>query len=368
MKKIIALCAVAMLSMTLLTGCGKGTKKTFERYAECIDTINYNGIEYVPADRVVSQEEIDAEIDSFCRNNSVTEEDYISPVKEGDQVNIDYMEKLNGSDYSSQTDYNITIGYDTIGTGFDEQLIGARPGEVREIFVTYPADYSDLTLAGLTVSFDVTVNYISVTTVPEYTNDLVESVTEGEYTTTDAYTAHLTEELQDSKNKSADNTERSNILQSIIDDTTFIKYPEQEMETYIVGLVENLRSSAENYGINFETFLLYFYGYDSEQAFLSFLSETVVSVMQEKIVVSSIALQENLIASDADVEAYKTKLITENGLTEEDIADFYTEDDLVFYATEEKVLDYLVEHAVAVDEIKEDTTSEGDDSDIEVTE
>lgn len=360
MKKIIALCTVAVLGMTLFTGCGKGTKKTFERYAECIDTINYNGIEYVPADRIVTQEEIDAEIDSFCRDNSVTENDYTSPVKDGDMVNIDYMEKLNGSDYSSQSDYNITIGYDTLGTGFDAQLIGAKPGDVREVFVTYPEDYSDVTLAGLTVSFDVTINYISVTTIPEYTNDLVGTATEGEYTTTDDYTAYLTEKLQDSKNDSADNSDRTNILQRVIDNTTFIKYPEQEMETYIIGLVENLRSSAENYGINFETFLLYFYGYDSEQAFLSFLSETVVSVMQEKIVVSSIALQENLIASDADIEAYKTKLITKNGLTEEDIADFYTDDDLVFYATEEKVLDYLVEHAVAVDEIEEDTVSDGD--------
>ncbi len=358
MRKKIILAVVMALSLSLLCGCGKSTKKTMERYAECMNDVSYTGVEYVPADRTLTQEEIDEEIEHFCNDNAVTEEDYTSAVKEDDLVNIDYTQKLNGSEYSSQTDYSITIGNDTLGTGFDHQLVGAKPGDVREVIVTYPADYSDVALAGLTASFDVTVNYISVTTVPEYSNDLVVTATEGEYTTTEAYTAHLTEELQNSKNESADNTDRTNILQSIIDDAVFIQYPEQEMEDYIVSVVENIRSAADNYGIGFEMYLGYFYGYSNEQDFLKFLSETVISVMQEKIVVSYIAVKENLIATDADIDAYKAETMEELGIAEEEIPDYYSEEDLAFYATEEKVLDYLVAQAVQVDELTEEPSED----------
>lgn len=353
MRKILALCTVAVLSMALFTGCGKSADKTYKIYANCVETVNYTGIEYVPVDRTVTQENIDSAIKTFCNNNSVTEQDYISAIKEEDLVYIDYTEKLNGSEYASETDFGITIGHDRLGAGFDEQLIGAKPGEVREVTVTYPDDYSDVTLAGLTVAFDVTVKYISVTTVPEYNDDLVKTATGGEYTTTESYTAYLTEDLQNSKNETADNSERAQILQAIIDETTFTKYPEQEMEKYIINIVDTAKSSADSYGIDFETFLAYFYGYSSEQEFLNYLSETVTAVLKERIVVCSIALKENLVATDADIDAYKIKTMAELGITENELPNYYMEDDLAFFATEEKVLDYLIEQAVQVEELEE---------------
>ncbi len=357
--KIITISTVMILCMGLLTGCSKSATGTFKRYAKCADVKDYTGVEYVPESRELSQEDIDNAVESFCKDNSETVEDKTSTIADGDKVNIDYVEKISGAEHDSKTAYTITIGEDTLGEGFDANLIGVTPGTSKTIKVSYPDDYSDTEVAGMDAEFEVTVNYISVTNVPEYTDELVNKATKGEFTTTDAYTEHLTEDLQNKKNDSADETERTNVLKAIIDKTEFEKYPENEVQEYVKAVVDDMASAAGNYGIDLQTYLMYFYGYTNEPDFLAFLTEAVESVMKEKIVVCSIAVKEDLLATDEEIQTYKQELMEKNEIEDEaEIDENYSAEDLLFYATEEKVLDYLMESAVQVDSLE--TTEEGE--------
>lgn len=359
-KKIIAAGIMAAMCAGLMTGCSSN-KSQFNKYSKCavVDKAAYTDIEYVPASREVTDDDVQSSIDSFCNDNSVTSEDKTSAIKDGDKVNVDYVETISGTEKDSKTGYSLTIGNNTLGDGSDDQLIGSKAGDVKEITVTYPDDYSDTTVAGLTATYKVTVNYISVTTVPEYTDALVKKASGGEYTTTDAYTEHLREDLQTDKDKSADDEDRTSVLKAVEEKVTFDKYPEDEIKTYIQTTVDNAKQNAENYGIDFSTYMAYFYGCSDEAAFLEKLHTIVESVMKEKIVVSCIALDNNLIADDADVKAYRAKVVEENDLeSDEDVDKYYSEDDLNFYATEENVLDFLMKRAVETTATATDADSE----------
>ena len=359
-KKIIAAGIMAAMCAGLMTGCSSN-KSQFNKYSKCavVDKAAYTDIEYVPASREVTDDDVQSSIDSFCNDNSVTSEDKTSAIKDGDKVNVDYVETISGTEKDSKTGYSLTIGNNTLGDGSDDQLIGSKAGDVKEITVTYPDDYSDTTVAGLTATYKVTVNYISVTTVPEYTDALVKKASGGEYTTTDAYTEHLREDLQTDKDKSADDEDRTSVLKAVEEKVTFDKYPEDEIKTYIQTTVDNAKQNAENYGIDFSTYMAYFYGCSDEAAFLEKLHTIVESVMKEKIVVSCIALDNNLIADDADVKAYRAKVVEENDLeSDEDVDKYYSEDDLNFYATEENVLDFLMKIAVETTATATDADSE----------
>ena len=359
-KKIIAAGIMAAMCAGLMTGCSSN-KSQFNKYSKCavVDKAAYTDIEYVPASREVTDDDVQSSIDSFCNDNSETSEDKTSAIKDGDKVNVDYVETISGTEKDSKTGYSLTIGINTLGDGSDDQLIGSKAGEVKEITVTYPDDYSDTTVAGLTATYKVTVNYISVTTVPEYTDALVKKASGGEYTTTDAYTEHLREDLQTDKDKSADDEDRTSVLKAVEEKVTFDKYPEDEIKTYIQTTVDNAKQNAENYGIDFSTYMAYFYGCSDEAAFLEKLHTIVESVMKEKIVVSCIALDNNLIADDADVKAYRAKVVEENDLeSDEDVDKYYSEDDLNFYATEENVLDFLMKRAVETTATATDADSE----------
>ncbi len=365
-KKIIAAGIMAAMCAGLMTGCSSN-KSQFNKYSKCavVDKAAYTDIEYVPASREVTEDDVQSSIDSFCNDNSETSEDKTSAIKDGDKVNVDYVETISGTEKDSKTGYSLTIGNNTLGDGSDDQLIGSKAGDVKEITVTYPDDYSDTTVAGLTATYKVTVNYISVTTVPEYTDALVKKATDGEYTTTDAYTKHLREDLQADKNKDADDEDKASVLKAVEEKVTFDKYPEEEIKTYIQTTVNNAKQNAENYGIDVSTYLTYFYGASDEAAFLDKLHTSVENVMKEKIVVSCIALDNDLLADDADVKAYRAKVVEDNNLeNDSDVDKYYTEDDLVFYATEENVLDFLMKRAVetedteASEDTEEATTSE----------
>lgn len=359
-KKIIAAGIMAAMCAGLMTGCSSN-KSQFNKYSKCavVDKAAYTDIEYVPASREVTDDDVQSSIDSFCNDNSETSEDKTSAIKDGDKVNVDYVETISGTEKDSKTGYSLTIGNNTLGDGSDDQLIGSKAGDVKEITVTYPDDYSDTTVAGLTATYKVTVNYISVTTVPEYTDALVKKASGGEYTTTDAYTEHLREDLQTDKDKSADDEDRTSVLKAVEEKVTFDKYPEDEIKTYIQTTVDNAKQNAENYGIDFSTYMAYFYGCSDEAAFLEKLHTIVESVMKEKIVVSCIALDNNLIADDADVKAYRAKVVEENDLeSNEDVDKYYSEDDLNFYATEENVLDFLMKRAVETTATATDADSE----------
>lgn len=134
--------------------------------------------------------------------------------------------------------------------------------------------------------------------------------------------------------------------------------------------MDNIESSASQYGIGVQTFLQYFYGYTDEASFVSYLQSTVESVMQEKIVVSSIALEKDLVANDKETDAYKQKLMDDNEVDEDTINSKYSASDLKFYATEEKVLDYLMGTAVQVDstEASSEDASEDGSTEAESTE
>ena len=358
-KKIIAAGIMAAMCAGLMTGCSSN-KSQFNKYSKCavVDKAAYTDIEYVPASREVTDDDVQSSIDSFCNDNSETSEDKTNAIKDGDKVNVDYVETISGTEKDSKTGYSLTIGNNTLGDGSDDQLIGSKAGDVKEITVTYPDDYSDTTVAGLTATYKVTVNYISVTTVPEYTDALVKKATDGEYTTTDAYTKHLREDLQADKNKDAYDEDKASVLKAVEEKVTFDKYPEEEIKTYIQTTVNNAKQNAENYGIDVSTYLTYFYGASDEAAFLDKLHTSVENVMKEKIVVSCIALDNNLLADDADVKAYRAKVVEDNNLeNDSDVDKYYTEDDLVFYATEENVLDFLMKRAVETEdtEASEDT-------------
>lgn len=359
-KKIIAAGIMAAMCAGLMTGCSSN-KSQFNKYSKCavVDKAAYTDIEYVPASREVTDDDVQSSIDSFCNDNSETSEDKTSAIKDGDKVNVDYVETISGTEKDSKTGYSLTIGNNTLGDGSDDQLIGSKAGDVKEITVTYPDDYSDTTVAGLTATYKVTVNYISVTTVPEYTDALVKKASGGEYTTTDAYTEHLRKDLQTDKDKSADDEDRTSVLKAVEEKVTFDKYPEDEIKTYIQTTVDNAKQNAENYGIDFSTYMAYFYGCSDEAAFLEKLHTIVESVMKEKIVVSCIALDNNLIADDADVKAYRAKVVEENDLeSDEDVDKYYSEDDLNFYATEENVLNFLMKRAVETTATATDADSE----------
>ena len=129
---------------------------------KCVTLGDYKGVTVEKTIQSVTDEDVQNEIDNALANYPVEVD---QAAKEGDTVNIDYVGKIDGTAF----DGGSTNGQGTdleIGSGsyiddFEDQLVGAHPGDKVEVTVTFPDEYpASPDLAGKEAVFDVTVNGI----------------------------------------------------------------------------------------------------------------------------------------------------------------------------------------------------------------
>jgi trigger factor len=219
-----------------------------------ITLVDYKNIS-VPADEVAAiDDEVEEDINSTLESYDYISYDTSLEVADGDVVNIDYEGTIDDEDFDGNTSngegYDLTIGSGTFVDDFEEQLIGAHPGDELTVEVTFPDDYSNSDIAGKDAVFTVTINGITVT--PELTDDFVaENLDIEGVTTADEYRAyventfyedHLEDYLTDYiYENSTVNSYPKSYLKSI---KSILKYDDEYMMSYYNSMYESYGMSS----------------------------------------------------------------------------------------------------------------------------
>ena len=140
---------------------------TFEVYPEVDVTI--------PADLEVEKPVVqvtEADVDKMLetlRKQRTTWEEVDRAAQEGDQVVMDFVGKREGEPFEggSAEDYTLELGSKRFIEGFEEQLIGLKAGDSKQVEVTFPEQYQSEALAGQPVTFDVTIKAVKGPKLPE---------------------------------------------------------------------------------------------------------------------------------------------------------------------------------------------------------
>lgn len=172
---VIVICAVVVLACLAFVAIKMGWFKG--KTGNAMTLGDYSKIEVLKSAVEISDEMIDQYVNNILQSQSSTDQITEGVVEDGDTLNIDYVGKLEETgevfDGGSATGQSLTIGSGMMIEGFESSLIGAKVGETTTIHVTFPEDYKSTDLAGKPASFDITVNYKSVTKTPELTDDFV---------------------------------------------------------------------------------------------------------------------------------------------------------------------------------------------------
>lgn len=111
----------------------------------------------------VTDEEVTAEVNRvFAQNRGYTDKGDAGVVETGDRLGLSFVGKINGEAFDGGTSdhAHLTVGAGEFIPGFEEQLVGMKKGETREIEVTFPADYQSADLAGKKAQFEVNVLHV----------------------------------------------------------------------------------------------------------------------------------------------------------------------------------------------------------------
>lgn len=306
----------------------------------------------VQIDLTASEEEIEEELEYNLQTADVMEEITEGTVEEGDTVSIDYEGKKDGVAFDGGTakDYDLTIGSNSFIDGFEDGLIGVNVGETVDLNLTFPENYFSEDLAGQDVVFTVTVH--SIKRMPELTDDLVNTITEGEYTTIDAYKEYIRSYLEEDKAAQRDTMVMTDLFTQVTYNSTINEYPEEMINYGVQSMRDYYEDMAESFSMEFADFMLMYFGMTEED----FDEQTVLAVqqnLQQELYLKAIAEAEGLELTEDEYAEGCERYAEANGYESgEELVAAYGEDTVRISLLQDKVLEYLMENAV-VEEITE---------------
>lgn len=215
----------------------------------------YKGIEVPMAEYNVTDEDVAEELENRRRNVArLVSVD--RPLELGDIARFDFAGFCDGEQFEGGTaeNYSMKIGSHQFIPGFEEQMVGMKVDEERDVRVTFPEDYQAEHLAGKEAVFKVTVHEISYEELPELNDEFASDTSEFE--TLDELKANIRENLEKQAEKDRAAAFESAVLQKVIDNAK-VEIHEDLVHAEAHAELHNLEHQLADIGMKFEDYANY---------------------------------------------------------------------------------------------------------------
>ena len=259
----------------------------------------YKGIEVKKFDTKVTDKDIDAEIEKQRDNNAriATVED--RELKQNDISTIDFEGFVDGEAFEGGKgeNYELTIGSGQFIPGFEEQLVGMKIGEEREINVKFPEDYHAENLKGKDSTFKVKLISIKEKILPDIDDEFVKDISEFE--TLDEYKKDVENKLKEEKEKQAKADKETQVLDKIIENTE-VEIPLSMIDNEVNQMLEQFAANLTYQGLTIEKYCEYMGTTVNE--FKQTLRPQATRDVKLKLALEFIAKAENVKVEDSEID------------------------------------------------------------------
>ena len=315
----------------------------------------YKGIEATREPVTVSDEDVNAEVESARKRNARK----VSVEREaqmGDTANIDFDGFLNGErfDGGKAEGYDLELGSNSFVPGFEEQIVGMQIGEEKDLDITFPEEYVE-ELAGKAVVFKVKLNSLTVSELPELDDEFAKDVSE--FDTLDEYKADIRANLEKRRQDEAEEKVRSEIMHKAAENMT-VEIPEVMVQEKVE---EILRNYAANFGMNSRDMeyaqLLQMMGLDENTVNVSIRPGAQVQVKND-LLIEAVIKAENIEATDEEVEEYLNKVAESIQAQPEEVKNYFGLEFLAGERKKEKATNLIIDSAVITEAAPEEEKAE----------
>ena len=325
---------------------GKGQDLIFTAIVQVkpeVELGKYKGIEIKKVEYNVSEEDINHELGHMAEKNSriVTVED--RAVESGDITVIDFEGFVDGKAFEGgkAENHELTIGSNTFIPGFEDQIIGMKKDEEKDIKVKFPEEYFSKDLAGKDATFKVKLHEIKKKELPELDDEFAKDVSE--FDTLKELKASVKEKLEtENKQKEKYETEEAAIKQ--ICENTKIDIPSGMIETELDNMQKDIEQRLQYQGMNFDMYLQMI-GKTKEE-FRTENKEQATEAIKSRLVLEAITKAEKIEADDNEVTEKIKEMATNYGKTEDELL---KNENLKNYIKEslktEKTIEFIVNNA-----------------------
>ena len=227
-------------------------KATFANYPE-VKLGEYKGLSAVKPSAAVSDENVDKRLEQMRERNarlvSVERE-----AQNGDTAVIDFEGKKDGVpfDGGKGENYPLELGSGSFIPGFEEQVVGMKVDEEKDINVTFPEDYQAEDLAGQEVVFTVKLHEVKEKEMPALDDEFAKDVSE--FDTLEELKADLRKKEEESREASAQKTFESNLMEQVAANME-CDVPEAMVENQARRVVDDYKMQVQSQGMSFADYL-----------------------------------------------------------------------------------------------------------------
>lgn len=303
----------------------------------------YKGITLKKVEYTVSDEDINHELSHMQERNARLISANDRAVEDGDTTVIDFEGFIDGVAFEGgkAENHELVIGSKTFIPGFEDQIIGMKQDEEKDIKVTFPEEYFSKELAGKEATFKVKLHEIKVKELPTLDDDFAKDVSE--FDTLEELKNSIKDKLEKENESRAKYETEEEAIKLVCDDTN-IDIPSGMIETEVDNMVREVETRLSYQGLGLEQYLQMM-GKTMEE-FKKDYEEQATKSVKSKLVLEAISKAEKLEVSEEEV-LEKVKQMAENyGRKAEELEG---NESLKSYLEEsiktEKAIDFIVKNA-----------------------
>lgn len=264
--------------------------------------------------------------------------------KEGDTAVIDFEGFLNGTpfDGGKGTNHSLELGSHSFVPGFEEQVVGMKAGEEKDIDITFPEDYH-ADLAGKAVVFKVKVNEVKEKEVPAMDDEFAKDVSE--FDTLKDLKADLKKKITEERQKAADQAFEDALMEQVAANIT-AEIPDAMVEGQARQFLDNFKMQIAQQGIPYDQYMK-MTGMD-ESKLLADAKEPAERQVRMDLALAAIIKEENLEATDEEAEEELKKMAEQYNMDLETVKKYLQADQVKDQIVTRKAVAIVVDSATAV--------------------
>ena len=309
-----------------------------------IDLKPYEGIEVHEAPVTVTDDEVLATIDRLREMSANLE------VVEGNELAKEHTAIIDFEGFhagapiagAKAQDHMLVLGTDSLIPGFEEQLLGMKKAEAREITVTFPEDYHNKEIAGKEAKFNVTLKEIKRKVLPELNDEFAKDI--GDHATLDELKTRIREDIEIRKKNEGATAQREELMSKLVESHSF-DVPGGMVERELMSMARSQAMRLARQGMDLKNFDI--------KAFREKNHELAVKRVMGSLLLDLIADKEKIEISNDEVNAALAAAARSTGQKLEAVRKYYEDqeggmDNLRVELRNEKTLTHLLSKAKKV--------------------
>ena len=285
----------------------------------------YKGIEVEKETVKVLQADVKAELNRMAQRNARTET-VERKAKKNDTVDIDFEGFVDGVPFEGgkAEHHELTLGSGAFIPGFEDQLIGCKAGDEKDVVVTFPEEYHAKELAGKEATFKCKVHKVEETILPEIDDEFAKDVSDT-CETLDDLKKEITERLKAERQEAADNAFEEKVLDAVIDGMK-ADIPAAMIDAQVDTIVQDFGYRLQMQGMGLEQYLK-MTGTEMG-AFRAMFKDQAERQVKTRLALQKVVELEGITVSDKELEEEYAKMAEQYKMEVEKLKSYMSESDV----------------------------------------